>query len=271
MIGFERGPEPALLLDVRTAKLVGLRRIAATRPPVAGDIEGYRVIAEHIWRAQHHKCCYCETILLLGYNDVDHFRPKAWADRGPHCAATHGYWWLSFTWENLLFSCAGCNRGLAKGTRFPLAAGSVALDPLTEEEPPGRETPLLIDPATESGIDHIEFRFSDREKMWRPVPRGGSPKGDATIAVCRLDREDLLELYTSHVERNVLPEVHEVRNALARGDKRALHEAHWRAQRRLLRPSEPYVGLSYDALVHHISDDDLAPFRLSWFRPTGRL
>lgn len=268
MIRVRRSLEPAELATVRETKLDDLRRVATTRHPTGDEIQGYRVIADHIWRAQHHKCCYCETSVLLDYNDVEHFRPKAEANRGEHCSARHGYWWLAFTWQNLLFSCPGCNRGRAKGIQFPLAPGSIALDALVEEQPPGRELPLLIDPALECGVDHIEFKLSQHEKSWRPVARNRSEKGDRTIAVCRLDREDLLEVYAAHVESNVLPAVDAAREALRSGDKRAVHRALWWADQRLLRPNQPYVGLSYDALVHHVPNEQLAPFRMEWFRPS---
>jgi uncharacterized protein (TIGR02646 family) len=258
-----RGAEPAKLTGVRAAKLGDLRRTAVARLPTGEEIDGYRVIAEEIWRAQHHKCCYCETGVLRDYNDVEHFRPKAEADRGPHCLARHGYWWLAFTWENVLFSCPGCNRGKAKGIQFPLDAGSIALDALIEEQPPGRELPLLVDPASECGLDHIEFKLV--AGLWRPF--GRTPRGDKTIEVCRLAREDLVERYTVHVDKAVLPEVKDVRVAMTSGDRRAVHRALWRAQQRLLLPHAAYVGLSYDAIVHLVPNQDLAPFALQWLRP----
>lgn len=268
MIRVTRGTEPAELSTVRDAKLRDLRSIAATAPPKGTDIDGYRIIAADIWRAQHHKCCYCESSVLLDYNDVEHFRPKAEAERGTHWPVRHGYWWLAFTWDNLLFSCPGCNRGKAKGIQFPLALGSVVLDSALEEQPPGREMPLLIDPALECGVDHIEFKLFANEKQWRPVARNGSEKGDKTISICRLDRDDLREVYTAHVDKNVNPEVDAVREALKTGDKRTLHQALWWVDKRLLRPNQPYVGLSYDALVRRIPNDDLTPFHLAWLRPS---
>lgn len=155
MIPIQRGPEPQALRDARSHRLAKLRAIAAAREPTAKDIHGYAVVAHDLWTAQGHKCCYCESQVQRGHNDVEHFRPKGRADRTPGCTQTHGYGWLAFTWENLLFSCPNCNRGKAKADRFPLAGGSTAL--LAEQQPPGQELPLLLDPATESGARHIQF------------------------------------------------------------------------------------------------------------------
>lgn len=63
MIEIERGPEPAYLRKVRLTEL-------------------------------RFKCCYCEAKIAHPYNDVEHVRPKARADRRPGSVATHGYWWL---------------------------------------------------------------------------------------------------------------------------------------------------------------------------------
>ncbi|HEU4405724.1 MAG TPA: AAA family ATPase [Polyangiaceae bacterium] len=268
MIRVERGPEPAALTTARGAELGRLRALHATRGKVDwSKFGGYRSAARDLWSAQFHKCCYCETQVRQVHNDVEHFRPKAEADRGEHCADTHGYWWLAYTWENLLFSCAACNRPPAKDTQFPLAAGSVALS--AEELPPGHEAPLLIDPASEDGVEHIQFRPS-AGGQWRPFARGGSRKGQETIRVCRLDRDDLIEIYTAHVEQHVLREVDEVERALAGGVIVEVKKAHWWAERRLLSARLVMLGLSYDALLHYVPNERLAPFGCRWPRPPVR-
>jgi|HubBroStandDraft_3_1064219.scaffolds.fasta_scaffold180820_1 hypothetical protein len=45
------------------------------------------------------KCAYCETpTSVVDYGDVEHFRPKS------------KYWWLAYSYENYLASCAICNQ-----------------------------------------------------------------------------------------------------------------------------------------------------------------
>jgi uncharacterized protein (TIGR02646 family) len=256
MIRVRRGAEPAL---------VRLRGLHAAQEKVEwGRLDAYRDVANDLWKSQHQKCCYCEMRLRQVHNDVEHFRPKAEANRGVHCSDTHGYWWLAFTWENLLFSCAACNRPPAKGTQFPLAAGSVALR--EEEPPPGHEVPLLIDPAAEDGLDHIEFRQSVG-KQWRAFARNGSIKGEETIRVCQLNRDDLITLYTDHVGTLVLPEASDVLVALAGGSRQDVNQAVWRAQKRLLIAGQALSGLSYDALLHYVPNARLVPFKCRWDRP----
>lgn len=81
------------------------------------------------------KCVYCEHATGVGYyGDIEHFRPKA------------VYPELTFTWTNLLFSCAICNNAGHKADHFPLDADG---------------NPLLIDPSdpADDPANHLEFRY----------------------------------------------------------------------------------------------------------------
>jgi hypothetical protein len=138
-----------------------------------------------------------------------------------------------------------------------------------EEPPPGREEPLLIDPASEDGLDYIQFQLSS-DKKWRPVARDALRKGQTTIRVCQLDREGLVELYTAHVEDHVSPEVGDVLRALSGGSRVEVKTAHWRAERRLLMANLVMLGLSYDARLHYVPNERLAPFGCRWSRPPVR-
>ncbi|MFP2929231.1 HNH endonuclease [Pyxidicoccus sp. 3LG] len=255
MIRVSRGNEPAELAAARARELPRVRTIAAVRKPSSEDIGGeYRVVQEVLWKAQFSKCCFCETREQKKRNDVEHFRPKSRAARAPGCTEQHGYWWLAWTWENLLFSCRNCNQAPAKLDKFPLAPGSEPLVP--EQLPPGRERPLLIDPAKESGIDHIHFVWTELGPAptgrWMPRPRNGSLKGAWTIKVCQLDRPDLLDLYGHHVEAFVKPTLEGVRSAIRAGRKSAA-QAEWeRAVKILLNARQHYIGLSHDVMNHFI-------------------
>ncbi|PTL79840.1 HNH endonuclease [Vitiosangium sp. GDMCC 1.1324] len=255
MIRIHRGAEPAELTSARATELPRVQTIAATRRPTQDDIGShYKVAHDTLWRAQHYKCCYCEHREQSKRNDVEHFRPKARADRKPGAHEDHGYWWLAWTWENLLFSCRNCNQPPAKSDKFPLAEGSEAL--LEGQPPPGKERLFLIDPAIESGIEHIQFvrmpHGTTATGKWYPRPRNGSRRGAMTIKVCMLDRPDLLDLYGAHVELNVKPRTDDIRAAIQKGHiVEARHE--WsRALLSLLNPRQEYVGLSHDALDHFI-------------------
>jgi uncharacterized protein (TIGR02646 family) len=258
----------SVLAILRGNKLKALRDLIAreNRPPGSTEIKGYDIAAELLWWAQHRKCCYCERIIECLFYDVEHYRPKAGVNHGPaHPLYDGGYWWLAFTWENLLFSCKGCNEGKGKGIQFPLTAGSIPLR--REQQPRLGERALLIDPAGECGIRHIEFRLSAVEKKWRPSARDGSVEGDETIRVCRLDRDDLVVLYTVHVNSKVRPKAEAVNDAIGRGDEDAVRRAVRMANVDLLRRGREFVGLSYDALRHFVPHANLAPFGQAFRQP----
>lgn len=263
MIRVVRGAEPPQLAPVRARELARVRALGTPTSEQCGD--AYRVVADELWRRQHAKCCYCESLEQLKRNDVEHFRPKARAQRAPGSTATHGYWWLAWTWDNLYFACRNCNQAPHKLDKFPLERGSIALSP--EDPPPGLERPLLIDPGSESGVDHIQFRprSTDAEAKWAPTPRGGSPKGLHTIRVCGLDRDDLVELYTLHVRDRVRPEVE--RLGLGTSSQLAVQYRWAEIKQRLLARSMPHVGLSFDALDYFIPEATRAQYGLALTPP----
>lgn len=247
MIRITRCAEPAKLENIRNAQLAILR--ALVRHPTSAEIDGYREVAEELWSSQYHKCCYCEQRIPKGYNDVEHYRPKATADRRPGCNATHGYWWLAFTWENLLFACPACNRS-NKNSLFPLDVRSSALMP--QDFPPGQERPLLIDPgSTINPVEHIKFvreAFGGaRSQQWWARPRDGSPLGAVTIEVCGLNSSEQRELREDHYEGVVIPHARAINSAVQSADIPRLRDEFQRALD-LLEPRSVLVGLTYDAL-----------------------
>lgn len=247
MIKIDRGsPEPAALADARISALAALRPAG---PSTRRDLPStYKVAHDRLWRAQHHKCAYCESREQSKRNDVEHFRPAL------------RYWWLAYTWENLLFSCRNCNQSPAKLDQFPLEEGSIPLAP--EEVPPGGERPLLIDPGSESGVDHIEFVEDLRTKRWMPRARNGSKRGDTTIRVCRLDRPDLLDLYTHHVKANIEPDLGKLKKLIATGDASPVQEEWDRFRLRHLGDAQIYVALARDVLTTRIPETDRHAFGL---------
>jgi hypothetical protein len=245
-----------------------VRAIASTGRPTADEIGTRYQVAKHaLWEAQGYKCAFCESKEQEKRNDAEHFRPKTRADRRPGSAEDHGYWWLAWTWENLLFACRNCNQAPAKLDKFPLAPGSEAL--VAEQQPPGRERALLLDPAEENGIDHIQFKLTTLAggEAWVPTARDGSVRGGKTVDVCKLDAPDLLTLYGAHVRDNVQRERDVIDAAIAEGDPAAVWEAWECALVRLLSPAQPYVGLSYDALDHHFPADVRARWDLTLRKP----
>ena len=208
-------------------------------------MNGY--VRHTLWTRQNYKCCFCELLEQHEYNDVEHYRPKAELTRTEGGLKLPGYWWLAWTWANLMFACQSCNRTYKK-TLFPLDTGSVPLR--SSQRPPGREKPLLIDPFQEDPIEHIQFRSTriDRRLFWLPFPRNGSKKGFWTIKIAGLGRDTLRDLYQRHVVTHVAPRLELIRTALATGDPQVI-AATWRRETgALLDHRQVFVALSYDVL-----------------------
>lgn len=253
--------EPASLTDARA---VALAKLGAAGPASRDDLpDTYKVAHADLWSAQHMKCAYCEKREQSKRNDVEHFRPAMRADRAPGSEATHGYWWLAYTWENLLFACRNCNQSPAKLDQFPLDIASVPLAP--QEQPPGLEKPLLIDPAGEPGVPDIEFVEESRPNntsRWVPRARNGSVRGDKTIRVCMLDRPDLVTLYTHHVHETLEPDRKRMRDALATEDAPTVRGAWQNFLDRHLGVSAEFVGLARDVLVKDVPDGAMQRYGL---------
>ena len=274
MIRIQRGPEPIELVDARARELPGLRNMALRGAPSSDDIRGYAVAGEHLWSNQHYKCCYCELKIKERYNDVEHYRPKGRASREPGSAEKHGYWWLAFTWVNLLFACPSCNRS-EKNDGFPLTPGDTPLH--SEELPPGKERPYLLDPsALVNPVEHIQFEHrlamtGEPARLigpmqWFARPRNRSVRGNWTIHVCGLNDADLVELRKDHIEQWVQPHVRELRESIDGADKLRAQRAFKRALG-MLDPRSVYVALTYDALRHFIPNAKLRKWQWSWPQP----
>jgi uncharacterized protein (TIGR02646 family) len=153
------------------------------------------------------KCAYCESKFeASSFGEAEHYRPKsnvrdlqrkkvARAPGGPH----QGYYWLAYEWTNLLPSCGKCNN--IKRDLFPVAKAYVfGPDPDPEPQPGywrerlnADEEPLLINPLFEDPSEYLVFGAGGTV-----VARDGNPRGQATIDVFGLDRE---ELRTARVEQ----------------------------------------------------------------------
>ena len=128
----------------------------------------------------HGKCCYCETLIPTPYADphVEHWRPKSSSRQAlDEKSGWPGYYWLAYSWDNLLLSCAFCNRN-NKRDLFPLD------DPSARARHHGMpvedEAPAILKPdGDEDPRDHIKFELDE--------PVGLTPLGRKTIEVLRLN------------------------------------------------------------------------------------
>lgn len=125
------------------------------------------------------KCAYCEHAISVGYyGDIEHFRPKALFPD------------LTFSWTNLLFSCAICNNAAHKADYFPLAADG---------------SPLLIDPTdpADDPADHLIFRYDPVTSY--ALVYGTDARGVVVEQVFDLNgtrgRKELLQHRSRHIKR----------------------------------------------------------------------
>lgn len=219
MIFVDRGEEPEELANERS------RKLAAVAIGKARDLTKYdpQEVKNKLYKQQGHCCAYCGGMFEPEGNPLDHFRPKSGADdvnwtvlpdephdptkfldwfdtnlsherrerantqSSPWIRNPNLYWWLTWTWENLVFACVTCNSQTHKGNRFPLKRGTRAL--LEHEQPPAQEQPLLVDPSRSDPLDHIRFA-PDTTNGWGPIPR--TQQGRWTIAVLGLHQRPTL-------------------------------------------------------------------------------
>ena len=78
----------------------------------------YQDVKDALRSLYHGKCAYCETYDPSPH--VEHYRPK----RG-------GYYWLAYSWDNLIVSCSQCNT--KKGNKFPIMGQKASFNGTAED------------------------------------------------------------------------------------------------------------------------------------------
>jgi len=125
--------------------------------PIDNGIYGYSSVKTQLQLDQHEKCCFCEADFTAnGYGDVEHFRPKAgYRDTPQGKLNRSGYYWLTYDWQNLYFSCQICNQQYKKNF-FPLENESNRARNHTDNI--DSEEAQLIHPGVDDPDKHLEFR-----------------------------------------------------------------------------------------------------------------
>ena len=129
----------------------------------------------------HNKCAYCENVVEQGH--VEHFRPKK------------SYYWLAYSWDNLLYACPTCNQ--YKGTVFDIS-GEKAVPPKESDDLSGinswssqkydsQERPKLLNPERDK-LDNV-FVFDKQGH----IKGDNNVRADYTINKCHLDRDFLVD------------------------------------------------------------------------------
>lgn len=259
MIRIDRGPEPAELTAERFKRLSAaeLARQQTGALPDADVFGGYGVAREPLFRAQHAKCAYCERPTGLKEQPTEHFRPKNGARRDlpslrgnaprvPDC-----YWWLAWTWENLLFSCATCNGQSHKGNFFPIDSPALA----TMSFDLHCETALLVDPTVDDPLDHIRWEplkplYPRDQWEWYPVPVPLSDKGRETIEVFHFDKFDLQGSVSHFIQAELVKKrIPAIEATLGRGDVTAAVQQWQDMQEETMHERALFTGAKWSALV----------------------
>lgn len=131
------------------------------------------------------KCAYCEQQVVAGSDisdnksTIEHYRPKSI------------YYWLAYSWDNLLWCCHRCNQN--KSNQFAIIGTEINyhINFLTSIHDScntynGVEQPKMIHPEVESVISQLIFNANgkiDSDDM----------RVKYTITTCGIDRDDLNE------------------------------------------------------------------------------
>lgn len=283
MIRIRRGPEPASLATARnrqlSAAVKAYNQHGHGSKELSDKLVGYKLrrVKQRLFLAQHKKCAWCEVRAQYSSSPVEHYRPKNGAhrhDRGEPPRIDHGhYWWLTWTWENLLFSCTRCNDQGHKANFFPLAPGS---SPLAPPRRPYRgrqgskffdtsgEQPLLLDPAVDDPLDHIVWKPLQRafaRRDWKWSPSGLTARGTKTIKILLL--AELADLVEDHLKIAVLPSLEEVEGHLTAGRRRAATKRWQALLADTVAPSSPFAAATWCALEEWMPAAKRTQFGLS--------
>ncbi len=145
-------------------------------------------IKESLSKIYHQKCAFCEQKIEKCIDNnlqecsstVEHYRPKS------------KYYWLAFSWDNLLWCCHKCNQN--KGNKFETKKREVEYN---KEEFKDNihssskiyhsiEEPKIINPEIDNIIEKINFNKNG-------IIDSEDERVKYTIEICGLDRESLNE------------------------------------------------------------------------------
>jgi hypothetical protein len=173
-----------------------LYRSAKRKMAIRKSIYASKAVKAKLEASHHGKCCYCETIIPKPYahSYVEHWRPSRSSRQvRDKKRMWPGYYWLAYSWDNLLLSCFPCNSTF-KNDLFPLVnpVERARHHRMRVED----ETPAILKPDGGTNLrDHITFH--------KEVPVGLTPLGRKTIEVLGLDspKHELRRDYLEDIKR----------------------------------------------------------------------
>lgn len=148
----------------------------------------YSCVRNDLKKLYNDKCGYCEKSIVDEREPIEHYRPKK--GKTP-------YFWLAYSWDNLLLSCDKCNSH--KGSRFPIEneqnrikSDNLSFDILHNQisKYTKTEKPLIINPeqeTVESLAQMLTFDLHSAEIK----AKNNNHKMKITIDFCGLNRSTL--------------------------------------------------------------------------------
>lgn len=189
----------------RTAKTTQTRReeiiASGNYPKNDGKYDGrykYRDIIDKLKLIYNNKCAFCETYCEQLH--VEHYRPKS------------KYYWLAYSWDNLLLACPTCNTN--KNNKFEVFNRPVCYFDDTDQNRQNinslssqydiDENPKLINPEVKDALGNADFNRNGQISS-------SDPYMSYTIEVCKLDRTSLndrrrklLDDFKNHISAELL-------------------------------------------------------------------
>lgn len=167
------------------------------KPEIDNSIYGDTTVKKQLIDDQKEKCCFCEAkFIATSYGDVEHFRPKKAYKKGNKLIYP-GYYWLSYDWNNLLFSCEKCNRSFKKN-EFPLLDETTRIKNHNDTVSLVYEKHTLINPITENPEIYIKFN------QHIPIEDDDNERGKTSIKAYGIDREELNVERREHLNKLIL-------------------------------------------------------------------
>lgn len=221
MLRLQRPSEPPRLLRQRSILLAQVLLGELSANDAADGGYNLAEVRNMLAEAQQNiegavRCAYCGREIAKRHFPLEHFRPRHGYQRG-HRQHHQGYWWLTWTWENLWLVCSACN---GKGSQFCLEDEAARLPPPSLNDVESafelvNESALLLDPAVDDPSEHLML-VEDVIEGWHW--EGLTEQGRYTIEVLELAPNDW-----AHSRRLLDTQLDQLEALLAQGSSR-VHE-----------------------------------------------
>ena len=199
-----------------------------------GKIKSEEGIKEEVVEAleaiYYKKCAYCEDFATP---EIEHYRPKKKVIGEPQHG---GYSWLCYVWSNLVVSCHECNKiGGGKSNYFPVRNRRTQVADyytnqlldlekcVAHQEPLINEDPYLLHPEIDDPSEYLSFEIDEKKRgIALKGLDGDNERGNQTIRICNLNREELLRKRQEAVIFSIL---NSIRRAFAKWSKKTINGA----------------------------------------------